>query len=272
MYEFLAKALLNIKGNIKFIELKEPRCKIYLPDDTIWALLREIYLLKIYGDIENLNGIVIDAGAHCGSFSIPVSFYAKEVIAIEPNPTILKILELNKLINSRENIKILPYALYYKKEKVKLKLEEFSEYNSINEKWGFEVQTITLDEILENYDEISLLKIDIEGAEFDVLLNTKPENLRKIKRIVGELHYENENLRDKLKNYLTSIGFDFVEIEKSNVYTPTSILKALRNSKNIKGNAFNKLLNYLYLILPIRKPIISSIKKEKVTSFECKML
>ncbi len=42
--------------------------------------------------------------------------------------------------------------------------------------------------------------MDIEGTEFDVLLNTKP-----------------------------SIGFGFLEVEKSNVYTPTL---------NIKGNTF----------------------------------
>ena len=40
----LAKAILKIKGNLILLELKKPPCKIYLPDDSIWALIREIYL------------------------------------------------------------------------------------------------------------------------------------------------------------------------------------------------------------------------------------
>lgn len=260
MYQMLAKVLLNIRGNLVPIQLREPRCKIYLFDDSIWSLLREIYLLEIYGEIKDLRGIVIDAGAHCGLFSIPASFYVSEVISIEPNPISLKILELNKLINMRENIKILPFALYHIKDKVKLKISEFSEESTISKEGDLQVQTITLDEILKDYTEISLLKIDIEGSEFEVLLNTSAENLQKINKIVGELHYENESLRDKLRDYLESVGFEFEEFEKSTIYNSKSISKVLKNSKNIEGQFYRKITNYIYLILPIRKPI-RSLKK-----------
>ncbi|MEO0159069.1 MAG: FkbM family methyltransferase [candidate division WOR-3 bacterium] len=262
MYELLRKIILNVRGNIEFVELKEPRCKVYLPDYTIWLLLREIYLIEVYGNFQGLDGTIIDAGAHCGAFSIPASYYANEVISIEPNPMNLKILEFNKIVNSRKNVKIFPYALYHKKGQFKLKLNG-SLTSSINDKEGIDIFTITLDEILENYKRISLLKMDIEGAEFDVLLNTKPENLKKINKIVGELHYEDIRLRDKLKDYLESVGFYFQEIEKSTIYNLNlkSILKVLKNSRKVKNQLYNKITNYLYLFLLVRKPLISLTKK-----------
>jgi hypothetical protein len=54
---------------------------------------------------------------------------------------------------------------------------------------------------------VDLAKIDIEGSEFESLLATPPEILRRIKRITLELHnnttakgYRTEDLLDHLKN------------------------------------------------------------------------
>jgi len=263
----IAKFLLNIKGNIKYIELNEPRCKVYTYDDSIWLLMREIYFLEIYGSIKNYKGIVIDAGAHCGSFSIPVSFYSNEVISIEPDPINLKILELNKIINSRDNIKILPFALYSKKEELVFIRDEISGSGKIQiEGNGIKIKTITLDEILENYKEIELLKIDIEGAEFDVLMNTK--NINKIKKIIGELHYEDKKLRDELEKFLKSNNFEFVEIEKNKLYNNfSSLMKAFKNSKIVKNHNYLKFMIFLYLSIPFPKPLVNLEKKEKTTLF-----
>jgi hypothetical protein len=104
----LAKVILKIKGNLILLELKKPPCKIYLPDDSIWALIREIYLLEAYPPFESLKGVIIDAGAHAGSFAIPASFFADRVVAIEPNPIMVKIPFLkNRLLQSRR-----PYQCY----------------------------------------------------------------------------------------------------------------------------------------------------------------
>lgn len=265
MYE-IAKFLLNIKGNIKLLELNEPNCKIYLPDDSIWAIMREIYLLEVYSNFRFLKGIVIDAGAHAGAFAIPVSFYAKKVIAIEPSPFMVKLLEINKIINLRENIEIYPFALYHSASRIKFQEGYISNsgYISKNDNKGIEVKTIKLDEIIKNYDEIELLKLDIEGSEYDVIFNTKPENLKKIRKIIGELHYQDKKLRDDLKNYLEKLGIKFLEYEKNYIYSPSNILKAFKNSKYIKRQFFYKLMNYIYILTPIPKPITPS---KKVTLF-----
>lgn len=50
-----------------------------------------------------------------------------------------------------------------------------------------EVKSITLNEIVQNYQKITLLKCDIEGAEYKFLSN---KNLKNIEYIVAELHFD----------------------------------------------------------------------------------
>ena len=54
----------------------------------------------------------------------------------------------------------------------------------ISEDWE-EVETISLETLVEPYDEIGLMKLDVEGAEVEFLLG---KDLSKIKWITMELH------------------------------------------------------------------------------------
>ena len=53
-----------------------------------------------------------------------------------------------------------------------------------SENWE-EVKTISLETLLAPYESIGLLKVDVEGAEFDFLYG---KDLSKIKWITGEFH------------------------------------------------------------------------------------
>lgn len=50
------------------------------------------------------------------------------------------------------------------------------------------IETITLEKIFENIEKCDLLKIDIEGCEYEVLLSTPDSVFKKIKSIYLELH------------------------------------------------------------------------------------
>jgi FkbM family methyltransferase len=265
----LAKVILKIKENLILLELRKPPCKIYLPDDSIWALIREIYLLEAYPPFESLKGVIIDAGAHAGSFAIPASFFADRVVAIEPNPIMVKILEMNTLINRRKNIDILPYALYHSSKTVYFNPDDLtSVMGTVSKEGKIEVQAISLDEIVERYGEIELLKMDIEGAEYDVIFNARKESLRRIKRLVGEIHYEEKEMLEKFGEHLKEMGFKCKFVGKSEFYSPFRVLKAVKNSARIKGQRFYKITNYIYLLTPIPKPITLMFSgKERVSLF-----
>ena len=49
-----------------------------------------------------------------------------------------------------------------------------------------QIQTITLDEILEPFARVAMVKIDAEGAEFEIIPATK--SWAKVDRLVGEVH------------------------------------------------------------------------------------
>ena len=74
------------------------------------------------------------------------------------------------------------------------------------------VPTISLEELWERekIEKCDLLKCDIEGAEYEVFLNTPPEVLRQIKQMVMEWHFFPEIGEEKpkqLEEYLRELGF-----------------------------------------------------------------
>ncbi len=52
-----------------------------------------------------------------------------------------------------------------------------------------EVPSVTIEQILEQHNKVKILKVDIEGAEYEFL---EGKDLSKIEYIVGEIHFEKE--------------------------------------------------------------------------------
>lgn len=55
------------------------------------------------------------------------------------------------------------------------------------------VQTISLETIIERYGNVNLLKVDVEGSEYEFLLG---KDLSKINYIVGEFHFEEHRQKE----------------------------------------------------------------------------
>jgi len=198
---------------------------VYVPLPDLMFLLYELILSDMYEylDIFRLNKIsprlVVDIGAHVGLFSIRASFYSSKVYAIEPNPLTNYLLELNCKVNKRSNVSILrcgiwkertiTYLLSPEPFSVGAFIDTMPQSNSHN----FIINTLTLEDlfaqILGNKKEIiDLVKIDIEGSEYDVILNTSHNILRKVKRYVVELHDLKKHYRvHELIDHFISAGF-----------------------------------------------------------------
>ena len=173
--------------------------------------------------------IVVDVGAHIGLYSLIAAKRVGpggKVIAIEPDPENFKILRKNILLNRSKNIEALECAAYSAREKLKLFLPELEQgrtiFNTVMQDRGktsinfLEVEANTLDNILEskNITEVNWIKIDVEGAELEVLkgaVNTLSSN--KDTTFVIEIHGSEiyRELLGYLKTYNLTIMF-----EKSN--------------------------------------------------------
>src|SRR5215203_1744493 len=212
--------------------------KAYCPinkNDLISMTIREDDIIEYFTPKE--GDIVVDIGAHIGRYTIISSKRVGangKVIAIEADPSNFEMLNRNVQLNRLENIRTLNYAAFSKETKLKLYLpagDIFTKYNTIMSNWVWvkpedkfvEVNANTLDNLLQQIGikQVNWIKIDVEGAEFevlkgahDLLLNTKNIIL------LMEVHGSPNDYRLKLEEFLGSYNFkiEFEKIYENNGY------------------------------------------------------
>jgi FkbM family methyltransferase len=231
-------------GNPSLIKIYVPKYKykVYCPAtelDYILMTKREDDILEHFHP--NKNDVVIDVGAHLGRYTFVSSNRVGKdgkVIAIEANPIVFETLKKNVELNQSMNVMCLNYTVYSEKTKMKLFLLDESNdttYQSCNTiiedryKLSYttpkaekciEVNTNTLDNILPSIgirtEDVKWIKIDVEGAEYQVLKGSQ-NILSKSKDIalLVEIHNisEDRNNCHSIMNFLKNYGF-ITEFEK----------------------------------------------------------
>ena len=186
-----------------------------VPKSTDIHVFTQIWLENVYLKNFNINenATVIDIGSHIGLFSIYVAQKLKncKIFCFEPNLENYNVLMENIEINSIKNISTFNNAVSSKSGIIKFynSQKDFAA-NSMYEKVGEEiqVQSITLENIIEKnkIKKCNLLKMDCEGAEYDILMNIPEKILEKIDNITletkgkGEFEYTSDDLILKLKS------------------------------------------------------------------------
>ena len=176
--------------------------------------------------------IVVDIGANIGRYTIIASKRVGtngKVIAIEAHPGNFERLNRNIKLNQLTNVIPLNYAAYSKETKIKLYLPEeesgYTIYNTImsnragTEDKFVEVNANTLDYLLQlnqiREEQVNWIKIDVEGAEFEVLKGaTNVLSKSKDITILMELHGPPHDYRPKVEEFLNLYNFK-IEFEKS---------------------------------------------------------
>lgn len=167
------------------------------------------------------NRTVIDIGANIGCLSLlAASKGAKMVIGVEPVNNAFNIFKQNVSDSGYKNIITLKNVVT-NIDGVNHKISignENNGYNSLyNLKEDYEiVESITLDTILKLCigDDI-FLKLDCEGAEYDILMNATVESMRRIKTIVLEVHSDLHPVykgRTIIENKLKELGFRNIKL------------------------------------------------------------
>ena len=160
------------------------------------------------------DDVVVDIGANIGAFSILAAKNASngKVFAYEPNKENYGLLLKNKALNNSNNLFISNSAIARKKGRINLFISKLNYgAHSIYEtesKNSIKVDSITLKDIfaMNNLRKIDYLKIDAEGAEYDIILKTPPELIRRVGKIVLEYHdyldaaHNHIELKERLEN------------------------------------------------------------------------
>jgi len=177
------------------------------------ATFIEIFELDNYrlADAQVEGSVVIDIGANLGMFSLRCwELGARQIIAVEANPHVYQGLLLN--IMGYKNIKSMHRAALATDHQQVLIVNEHVG-SKINSHMGDPVESISLQTLVADIDDNNMiLKMDCEGSEFDIVLNSSNQLLRRFQSIHMELHAncnENPHYHDPelVRNKLTSAGF-----------------------------------------------------------------
>jgi FkbM family methyltransferase len=153
----------------------------------------------------------LDVGACIGDTTVPMAMKTGEkgtVIAVEPEPCNIRFLRANT--SCFNNVCIVEKAAWNRKETIRFNIHPSCTGHSIIEqsKDYTEVQADTLDNIVKDWDRIDFCKIDVQGAELEVLEGAAEEMLRKTRNIVVETHYFGEKaLYPKVSAFFRTRGF-----------------------------------------------------------------
>lgn len=149
--------------------------------------------------------VIIDAGAYIGDTSAYFlsRFPEAHVIALEPNPESYD-LAIRNLAPYGERVKLIQAALWNEVSDLKISGEQMGAALA-NE--GIEIKSVTIPSLMGKFglEFIDVLKLDIEGAEIDVLLNAKQDWLDKVGLIMLETH--GKKIEEMLIPFLTEKKF-----------------------------------------------------------------
>ena len=221
----------------------------YLGKEETEFIYREIFIEQQYlqhGITINDNDCIFDIGANIGLFSLYLSRLQQplKILAFEPIKPIFEVLQANVNLHSlndiislhnyglgSENISETVFTFYpnmagnsttrpqeklEQREIMKMALERdmvdrlFQSQETIGE-------IKTLSSVINSLaiESIDLLKIDVEGEEYEVLRGIEPNDWSKIKQIVLEIHDLGDRI-NRAKSLLESQKFQ-VTVEHNNL-------------------------------------------------------
>lgn len=215
----------------KSLSVKFPRDVYLKNEDGVFYCNKEVgfaltssvtYEPKLRKHFDIKEGVFIDVGANIGKYSIMIGHKLKKgkVISIEPEKNNFKILKKNISLNKLNNVIPINAICSNKEGKQKLFLKERDRGgHSIKEDFGHgheEIESVTIDSIVEKrkITEINLIKVDVEGAELDVLKGAEKTLTKYFPMIVFESREEND-LED-IREFLSKFKYEIKKIDERN--------------------------------------------------------
>ncbi|MCS6796845.1 MAG: FkbM family methyltransferase [Raineya sp.] len=230
--------LKNTKNWYKYFAVKQNPDKLFLlkgkNDVSFWLveeilpIFKEIYMENVYQieflqeKINSRSPVILDIGANAGyAATFLFSYFPKaRIISFEPLPINFELLSKNQKQNSSLDWQIIPKAVGKARGETTLfysKAKGFTPIASIQATFESQntdtlvVEMLALTDILQEYNlqVVDLLKVDCEGAEYDIFYHTPSETWAKIRCIAMETHkgkekYENQ---ESMTSFLQEKGF-----------------------------------------------------------------
>jgi FkbM family methyltransferase len=197
----------------------------------------------------NIN-LVVDVGANIGLFTkyLMHENIGSNYVCIECDPEALGDLSNNYKYNT--NVTIIPKALSIDNAPIKfykfgdntaisstLSLNQIKHHGaSVNSSNEITVESITISDIIKKYGHIGLLKIDIEGGEYNIIDSLAIEDANHIDYMLIECHWFEEDYELKYKNLiekLNLLGYEVIESKENQMIAGGSDVIFAKNKQEI---------------------------------------
>lgn len=186
--------------------------------------LTNVWLVEEYSNFRiNDNDIIIDIGAHIGLFTLYASQYCKNgtIFCFEPVEENYDILVDNITQNNLKNVKPFKSAvsksestitIYHNKDEAGHSMFSFTSH-------ALKVDSISLKKIIDenSINQCNLIKLDCEGAEYEIIESLPLEYFKKISKMIIEYHFADSKpeLVNEIITKLKNVSFKILTIPDS---------------------------------------------------------
>jgi FkbM family methyltransferase len=187
----------------------------------------------------------IDIGAHIGYYTLLLAKCvgpAGRVISFEPLPVNLSLLRKNVQLNDLQQVQVKAQAVFSRNEELTITVPDHAPNSGeasvlpVEGATQFRVAATTLDSFCSSTGcRPDFLKMDVEGAEYDVLLGAKETIAQSRPKMLIELHHFDGNLAANLvPELLASWNYEIRWIDRSHM---TSHILALPRTASASDSA-----------------------------------
>ena len=200
----------------RLIDYEDPRVNLRLIAPEFIQRVAELEIIEYLAKLDwDRQGSFVDAGAHIGFYSVYMSKLFPKVFAFEPSPFQRGYLERNKSTNDLKNLTISSSALGETRSTAKLYVMGRSgggntlcyEASQMGDPMSvIDVDVLDLDSLRDLISPVSIIKIDVEGFEMELLRGAKEIIFEDRPLIVCEV-WESEIRRANFEAFLNEICY-----------------------------------------------------------------
>lgn len=180
-----------------------------------WLGTYELDKQVLFSKYIKLGMTIFDVGANVGYYSLLASLLTgKEgkVFSFEPLPENISYLKKHLELNKLKNVRVVEKAVSNEVSKMRFTATDNRSMSHISYEGEIEIETTSLDDFIKDGNPLpDLIKMDIEGAEYDAFIGAK-ELLKRKKPIIFLATHSSE-LRAKCLKLLTEHGYTISAID-----------------------------------------------------------
>lgn len=213
------------------------------PFDCVFNNYNEMFVERKYDcyGLTNLD-VVLDIGANNGLFSLLMLHNGcKKIYAFEPNAESL--INLNHMFRNENAVQVVEKAVYTTDNDLEFYIDphnttigsifEHQVQSNKSDTQKITVPAISLKTFIQEtgLEKISLVKMDVEGAEYDIIDHLGDEMYEKIDAFLIEYHDNTNNRVGRMIDILKRKGYDIEQIRNQNSKTNEDLTYTYETSK-----------------------------------------